>query len=96
MRAILDKSLFGDHVIVTKTLDGAKHTTQCKLEGPCQSRSTSRSKESNLTALCKSDFQVSSTKSECLTGYGVDLACTVFDGTLILTECFICLCNHYL
>ena len=70
MRAVLDKSLFGDRVIVTETLDGSKHTAQIKLDSPCESRSTNRSKGSNLTALCKSDFQVSPTEMNVLTGYG--------------------------
>ena len=96
MRAVLDKSLYGDRVIVTKTLDGAKHTIQFKLEGPCESCSTNRSKGSNLAALCTSDFQVSSTEINVLTGYGVDLTFIIFGGTLTLTECFICLCNHCL
>ena len=95
MRAVLDKSLFGDCVIVTETLDGAKHTTQCKLEGPCESRSTNRSKGSNLTALCKSDFQVSPTEMNVLLAM-VDLTCIIFGGTLSLTECFNCSCNHCL
>ena len=68
MRAVLDKSLFGDHVIVTKTLDGAKHAAQFKLEGPCESRSTNHSKGPNLTALCTSDFQVSSTEANVISG----------------------------
>ena len=76
MRAVLDKSLFGDCVIVTKTLDGAKHAAQFKLEGPCKSRSTNCSKGSNLAALCSSDFQVSSTEAIVLTGYMVDLTFT--------------------
>ena len=65
MRAVLDKSLFGDRVIVTETLDGAKHTSQFKLGGPCESRSTNHLKGSNLAALCASDFQVSSTEVIC-------------------------------
>ncbi len=70
MRAVLDKSLFGDRVIVTKTLDGSKHTAQFKLGGLCESRSTNHSKGSNLAALCTSDFQVSSTEANVVTGYG--------------------------
>ena len=62
MRAVLDKSLFGDGVIVTETLDGAHPTAHSKLGVPCASRSAHCLQGSNLSALCKSDFQVSSTE----------------------------------
>ena len=69
MRTVLDKSLFGDRVIVTETLDGSKHIAQFKLGGLCESRAINRPKGSNLAALCTSDFQVSSTEANSLTAY---------------------------
>ena len=62
MRAVLDKSLFGDRVIVTETLDGAHPTAQSNLEAPRRSHYAHRLQGSNLAALCKSDFQVSSSE----------------------------------
>ena len=62
MRAVLDKSLFGDRVIVTQTLDGANPTAQVKRGARCGSHCNRRLQESNLAALCASDFQVSSTE----------------------------------
>ena len=61
MRAVLDKSLFGDCVIVTKTLNGADHIAQFKLGVPCAYRRTGQRQGSNLAALCTSDLQVSFT-----------------------------------
>lgn len=79
MRAVLEKSLFGDCVIVTETLDGANHTAQVNLGAPCKSHFTNRLKESNLAALCTSDFQVSTTEMNVLTDYG--LMFPLFGGT---------------
>ena len=59
MRTVLDKSVFGDRVIVTETLDGAYPAAQSKLGAPRGSHYAHRLQGSNLAALCKSDFQVS-------------------------------------
>ena len=60
MRAVFDKSLFGDNVIVTETLDGTNPIAQFKLGVPCAQCGTNCSRGSNLAALCASDFEVSS------------------------------------
>ena len=66
MRAVLDKSLFSDHVIVTEVLDGRNPIAQFKpgvLGAQC---GTNCSRGSNLAALCASDFQVSSAETNYL------------------------------
>ena len=63
MRAVLDSSLFGDKVIVTRTLDGASRTAQFKLGLSCAGRDTRHLPQgSNLAALSNSDLQVRCTQ----------------------------------
>ena len=60
MRAVLDKSLFSDNVIVTETLDGTNPFAQFKLGVPCAQCGTKCSRGSNLAGLCASGIEVSS------------------------------------
>ena len=59
IRAVLDSSLFGDRVIVTRVLDGDSCAAQVKLGLPCAGTGTNCLPEgSNLAALSISNHQV--------------------------------------